>query len=121
MNADERITLRMGTEEVQAMDEYLDEHPELGNRSQFIRTAVREYVNRDADVAPLSDKEGEGLFIRFTETELGAINLLVENGVYLSGEEFVRTAMKDLFAPRDVREESIRNAFAVSASEALKK
>jgi len=121
MNTDERITLRMGTEEVQAMDEYLDEHPELGNRSQFIRTAVREYVNRDAGVARLSDRKGEGLFVRFTETELEAIDLLVEKGAFLDGEEFVRTAMRDAFSPRESREEAVRNAYAVAASEALKR
>jgi len=48
---DERITLRMGQDDVRTMDEYLEGHPELGSRSLFIRTAVREYINRDAGVS----------------------------------------------------------------------
>ena len=46
---DEKISLRIGKEDLRDMDAFLAEHPELGSRSLFIRTAVREYIRRDAD------------------------------------------------------------------------
>ena len=49
MTDDKIISIRMGTEEVQVMDDFLDGHPDLGGRSLFIRTAIRQYIERDAD------------------------------------------------------------------------
>ena len=51
------ISLRMGTEELQTMDDYLQQHPEMGGRSLFIRSAIRAYVDRDADVAQTHKNE----------------------------------------------------------------
>lgn len=119
--AEERITLRMGTEEVQAMDAYLDEHPELGNRSQFIRTAVREYVNRDADVAALSDKSDKGLFVQFTEAELATMATMAETGLVLNEQEFVRKAVSVAIGTDKVLAERAQAAYAFETSEMLKK
>ena len=88
---DERITLRMGTSDVQSMDDYLLEHPELGNRSQFIRTALREYMTRDGNCTS-SDKSG--IFVHLNEKERIALKLIVDNEPFLDSEEFVRHLLR---------------------------
>jgi len=98
---DERITLRMGTNDVQSMDNYLEEHPELGTRSQFIRTALREYMKRDAHDTP-SDKKtdkGDGIFVRFSRTELDAMRNIVGEGYFITEEEFIRDCVRKNYSP----------------------
>jgi len=102
---DERITLRMGPSDVQVMDDYLEEHPELGTRSQFIRTALREYMKRDAKCTSVSET-GNGLFVRFNPVELAALHLRKERGLCLNEEEFVRKCVTDVITPKLKPDES---------------
>jgi len=95
---DERITLRMGTNDVQSMDDYLEEHPELGNRSQFIRTALREYMTRDGKGTP-SDKSG--IYVRLNEKEKIALEMIVENDTFLDSEEFVRHLLRKAISVKE--------------------
>lgn len=118
MDNDERVTLRMDTGDLQELDDYLADHRELGNRSQFIRTAVREYINRDADVAAVSK---DGLFIRFTESEMAAMDIIIKKGIFLDPQEFVRHVMRDKLCPQKTLDDSIASSFALSSSEAMMK
>ena len=78
---DEKISLRISSKELQELDAYLSEHPELGSRSLFIRTAVREYINRDADVPrQTSDNGNTKITVEVTEYQMMVIDSLV--GVY---------------------------------------
>jgi Arc/MetJ-type ribon-helix-helix transcriptional regulator len=106
---DERITLRMGPSDVQMMDDYLEEHPELGTRSQFIRTALRRYIKGDALSASSSDTES-GLFVRFNIVELAMLGLLKQGGKCISEEEFVRRCVTDIITPKTSADE-LRNLF----------
>jgi len=101
---DERISLRMGPSEVQSMDSYLEEHPELGNRSLLIRTALREYIKRDGISTPSDSKSG--IFVRFNEVELIALLLLKQRGMCLNEEEFIRKCVTDIITPKVSAEES---------------
>jgi Arc/MetJ-type ribon-helix-helix transcriptional regulator len=103
---DERITLRMGTKDVQMMDDYLEEHPELGTRSQFIRTALRQYIKGDAQTSIPSDKEESGIFVRFNQVELAILELLKQGGKCLNEEEYVRRCVTDVIIPKTSVEES---------------
>jgi len=95
---DERITLRMGTSDVQIMDDYLVEHPELGNRSQFIRTALREYMTRDGKSTP-SDKSA--ISMRLNEKERIALRMLVEKEPFLDEEEFMRHLLRKAISVKE--------------------
>jgi len=118
---DERITLRMGQEEVQAMDSFLARRPELGNRSLFIRTAVREYINRDADVSAVQRSpqgnsverdvcvvfpNGSGeVTVRLPKRMVDTLKIEVdERGSYLNAGELIRS----WFTERHVTEEQKR-------------
>jgi hypothetical protein len=95
---DERITLRMGTNDVQSMDDYLVEHPELGTRSQFIRTALKEYMNRDGKCAP-SDKSG--IYVRLNEKERMALKMIVDDETFIDGEEFFRHLLRKAISVKE--------------------
>lgn len=116
---DERITLRMGTEEVQSMDSFLEERPELGSRSQFIRTAVREYINRDAGVSAPSARPG--VFVGLTETQMGALSALKESGRSYDDAEYIRKVLDRHFEKEDDFVNAGRDAYKVSTLEALKR
>jgi Arc/MetJ-type ribon-helix-helix transcriptional regulator len=102
---DERITLRMGPSDVQLMDDYLEEHPELGTRSQFIRTALRKYIKGDAQSTSSSDNES-GFFVRFNTVEMAALLLRKQRGKCLNEEEFIRRCVTDKIIPETSAEES---------------
>lgn len=78
------ISLRMGPEEIQSMDQFLEGHPELGGRSLFIRTAVREYIARDADVpaAETPIKKGDGVTVKLSPADIDTLEELTKRGVY---------------------------------------
>jgi hypothetical protein len=96
---EERLSLRVAAEDLQAMDDYLAVHPELGkSRSLLIRNAIRSYIDRDADVAVQSPGQG-GLYVRFTETELQAMQYMVDRGEVLDSQEFVRRVVGEKLVP----------------------
>jgi hypothetical protein len=101
---DEKITLRMGLSDLQLMDDYLAEHPELGKRSRFIRTAVMEYIKGDGKCTP-SDNQS-GIFVRFNAVELAALFLRKQSGNCLDEEEFIRRCVTDAIIPKITSEES---------------
>jgi metal-responsive CopG/Arc/MetJ family transcriptional regulator len=97
---DERITLRMGTNDVQILDDYLEEHPELGTRSQFIRIALREYMKRDAGTP--SDENKGGIFVRLNDATMDAIRVAMENEFAFDNEaEFVRDCIRWALSPKE--------------------
>lgn len=79
------ISLRMGTEEVAEMDRFLEGHPELGGRSLFIRTAVREYIARDARVpepkVAVSRRDGD-IAVRLMPADKETIAVLTDRGMF---------------------------------------
>jgi len=125
---DERITLRMGQDEVQNMDSYLDAHPELGSRSLFIRTAVREYINRDADVSAaqrspqgnIADRDacvvfpdGSGeITVRLPRRMVDTLNMEVEKlGTYLNAGELIRSWFTERHATEDQKKQIATETF----------
>ncbi len=94
MTDDKIISIRMGTEEVQAMDDFLDGHPELGGRSLFIRTAIRQYIERDADVPTTSTKNS--VEVRLSAAELETIDSMVDDGTYIDRSDAIRNIMRSM-------------------------
>ena len=93
---DERITLRMGTEEVQAMDSFLEKNPSLGTRSLFIRTAVREYINRDAGVsAQPAQSTNKVICVEMAEPMYKHAMESAKEAWCLNVEEYIRSVLID--------------------------
>ena len=88
------VSLRMGTEELQRMDDFLEGHPELGGRSLFIRTAIRQYIDRDADV-PTTSKRNT-VEVRLSAAELETIDSMVDDGTYIDRADAIREMMRSM-------------------------
>ena len=90
---DEKISLRIKPEELRDLDNYLEDHPELGSRSLFIRTAVRDYMDRDAhEVAEKAPSAGKNcVTVQLTEPQLAAIDSMV--GVHFVSREAAMQAI----------------------------
>lgn len=100
-NEEKVISLRMGTEEIQAMNEYLEKHNELGiNTSQLIRVAVAKYIRGDAESTSQEKQKGSGVFVRLNKNEKAAIALAIENGAYIDEEEFLRDSLRKTIASK---------------------
>jgi len=97
----------MGQDDVRTMDEYLEGHPELGSRSLFIRTAVREYINRDAGVSAgkgpalgnnverdvcivFPDGSGE-VTVRLPKRHVDTIRMEIDKVGYMNAGELIRS------------------------------
>lgn len=88
------VSLRMGEEEIQMMDDFLKGHPELGGRSLFIRTAIRQYIDRDADVQRTSNKNE--VAVRLSAAELETIDSMVDDGTYIDRADAIRNMMRSM-------------------------
>ena len=93
MTDEKIVSLRMGTEEVQKMDDFLEGHPELGGRSLFIRTAIRQYIDRDADVR--TSKKNE-VTVRLAAAELETIDSMVDDGTYIDRADAIRSMVQKI-------------------------
>ena len=113
-----KVTIRMGPEEIQAMEDFMAEN-DIGNRSDFIRAAITGYIDsQKEDVTVVSDS---GIFVRFSDLQLNALENLVQSGICFDEEEFVRKCVLDRILPKEVEEEAFNNAFrAAQRNAALK-
>ncbi len=65
-----KITLRMGIEEAQSLDDFVSER-DL-NRSEFIREAIKRYMEMyDTPIAQTASESG--IFIRFSNLHMDAL------------------------------------------------
>ena len=104
-----KVTLRMGPEEIQMMEDFMAEH-EIGNRSDFIRDAIRGYIDAQKNGGALATSES-GIFVRFSDLHLNAIQGCVKLGMAYDEEEFVRKTVIKEIMPEDIQKEVIANSF----------
>ncbi|MCL1904859.1 MAG: hypothetical protein FWG19_01890 [Methanomassiliicoccaceae archaeon] len=97
--AEIKKTIRMGPSDYQSLVDYSEDHPELGGESNIIRTAIKEYINRDARSTPGSDNE-TGIFIPLTETVLTALRVIKGEGLFRTEEDFVIDLLNDALNPK---------------------
>ena len=107
------ISLRMGTEELQTMDDYLQQHPEMGGRSLFIRSAIRAYVDRDADVAQTHKNE---VAVRLANAEIDTIDSMVEDGSYIDRSDAIRSMIREKIVSTQLTTELAQSKFTAASS-----
>ena len=106
-----KITLRMGTEELQALEDFMGER-DLENKSRYMET-----YDSPAGQMP---SEG-GIFVRLSDIHLDALNQLVQRGMCLNEEEFIRRCVLDKIVPKTVEEEAIEDSFRTAQRNAALK
>jgi len=94
------VTLRVGSEDLQIMEDYLAEHTDQ-SASDFIRAAIRSYDN---------GSEG-GIFVRLNEVLLNTLSGMKEDGTIFSEEEFVRGLILEAVLTKDEVRDSAGRAF----------
>ena len=109
------ISLRMGNEELQEMDAYLQDHPELGGRSLFIRTAIREYIDRDADVP--QTRNGNEVAVRLANAEIDTIDSMVQDGIYIDRSDAIRQLLREQIVDREMMTELARSKHSAASSQ----
>ena len=112
-----KITLRMGTEELQALEDFMGER-DLENKS--IREAIKRYMETYDSPAGQMPSEG-GIFVRLSDIHLDALNQLVQRGMCLNEEEFIRRCVLDKIVPKTVEEEAIEDSFRTAQRNAALK
>jgi len=104
-----KVTFRMGPEEIQLMEDFMDDR-DIGNRSDFIRDAIRGYIESErSDGRPGADSDG--LFVRLSEVHMDTLERLKEGGICYDIEEFARKCILDVIVPAEVSQDTIGNAF----------
>ena len=109
------ISLRMSNEESQEMDSYLEKHPELGGRSLFIRTAIRAYVDRDADVPQTRNKNE--VAVRLANAELDTIDSMVEDGIYIDRSDAIRSMLREKIIDNRVTTEIAQSKYVAASTQ----
>ena len=113
-----KITIRMGPEEIQMMEDFMGDH-DIGNRSDFIRDAIKGYIASMKAGQPMT-AEG-GIFVRLSDVQLETLNGLVQTGLAVSEEEYIRKCLLDKIVPKSVEDEAIENAFRAAQMKAAYK
>ncbi len=113
-----KVTLRMGPEEIQMMEDFMDEH-DIGNRSDFIRDAIRGYIA--SQNAPGHVAQEGGIFVRFSDLHMDALAGLVQRGICLDEEEFVRRCVLEKIVSKTVEEEAFNDSFRTAQRNAALK
>ncbi len=114
-----KVTLRMGPEVIQLMEDFMDER-DIGNRSDFIRDAISGYIAAERNGGVLT-ASGSGVFVRFSELQMDALEGLVQRGLCLDVEEFVRRCVLERIVPAQVEQESVEDAFRTAQRNAALK
>jgi Arc/MetJ-type ribon-helix-helix transcriptional regulator len=113
-----KVTIRMGPEEIQMMEDFMADH-DVGNRSDFIRDAIKGYISSKKAGVP-EEAEG-GIFVRLSDVQLETLNGLVQTGIAVSEEEFIRKCLLEKIIPKSIEDETIENAFRAAQMKAAYK
>lgn len=114
-----KITLRMGTDEAQALEDFMGERG-IENKSVFIRDAIGWYMEHyDAPEGPYHP-EG-GVFVRFSDLHMDALEQLVQRGICLNEEEFIRKCVLDKIVPKTIEDEVCAESFKAAQQNAALK
>ncbi|MDH7508026.1 MAG: ribbon-helix-helix domain-containing protein [Methanomassiliicoccales archaeon] len=101
---EERISLRLGSEELRVLDEFLKMHPEYTSRSQLARIALRSFIEGKHDDKAIRS-QGTEVMIRVPRLALRVIEGLVRAGVYNSISEAIEECVRREFVSKSLLEE----------------
>lgn len=93
---DEKISLRIEATELEKLDAYIARHPEEGSRSLFIKNAIRDRIDRDAEpVAESSGTTANSVTVALPPRIMVYLESQVNDGYELSIEDAVRSIIRD--------------------------
>ena len=96
----ERITLRLEGEDLELIDDFIEGHPEISNRSQLARIALRAFIERDGGSRVAGSGKGE-LVVRVPPAVRSIMDGMVDDGYYNSAEDIVVECLRKEFVAGD--------------------
>jgi Arc/MetJ-type ribon-helix-helix transcriptional regulator len=104
-NADEneRISLRLGPEELRMIDDFLAESNEFSNRSQLARAAIKSFIEKGS--GSNEERLPNELLVVLPPLVLVTIKHLVEQGIYSDVSEAVADCTRHEFLNKESLEE----------------
>jgi len=109
------ISIRISTEDVQMMEDFMAEK-KIDSRSRFIRDAVAGYIEMQRRAGRSSSEIGDGIFVRLREMHLEALRLMVEDGTAFSEEEYIRKCLLEKLISPESEADSADRAFKAAQS-----
>lgn len=104
-----KITIRMGPEEIQNMEDFMADHG-VGNRSDFIREAIVSHI-ASKKAGMTGTGTGGGMFVHLSDVQLGILRGIEMDGTCsISAEEFARKCILDVIVPASIQEDVIARA-----------
>jgi len=96
----ERISLRLEKEDLELIDEFIKAHPEVSNRSQLARLAIRSYIEGDSGLGADQDL----ITVELPRAARKSIEAWVTAGVYKSVADAIEKCVSERFITDEFRE-----------------
>ncbi len=110
----ERISLRLETEDLELLDEFIEKHPEYSNRSNLARVAFRSFIEQIEGAKKTSavknDVEDNVISVKVPLVVHNTIMNSVRVGIYNSAEDAIVECLRKRFAKTDEILENIMRA-----------
>ena len=102
-----KITIRLSNEDLQAMEDFMGDKG-YGNRSEFIRDAIRGYI---AHARVSGEAPGDGIFVHLGEVHLMTLENMVADGAIYNAEDYIRKLVLDDIVPKESMEDTKSRSF----------
>ncbi|MDD1768239.1 MAG: ribbon-helix-helix domain-containing protein [Methanomassiliicoccales archaeon] len=105
----ERISLRLGREELELLDRFIEEHAEFSNRSQLARVALHSFIEaKGTQVPEMNELE---IPVKIPRAALGVMEGMVRAGIYNSIGGAIEDCVRKEFVPKEYFEDVKRKIF----------
>ncbi len=93
---DEKLSLRLESELLARIDSYLEDHPEAGSRSHFIKNCIRAGLDRDAQISGEPVKAGpDSITITLPGRYMAGLERMVAEDYCLDLRDAAETVIKE--------------------------
>ena len=97
--SDNRISLRLDDHEIRTIDEFLDTHPDIANRSQLTRVSIRRFITEEngekqSDDSQSDQVRGKRVMVVLAPAEVDLLEQMVKGGYFVSLENAISYIVK---------------------------
>lgn len=103
VDENERISLRLGPEELRMIDDFLAESSEFSNRSQLARAALKSFIDKGGSCQ--EPKAPNEILVVLPPLVLDTIKHLIDQGIYSNISEAVADSTRHEFLHAESLEE----------------
>ncbi|NLI73380.1 MAG: hypothetical protein GX369_01210 [Euryarchaeota archaeon] len=124
----ERISLRLESEDLKMLDDFLRDRPEFSNRSHLARLAIRAFIEQNeavelesVETVEQSQREN-AVTVEIPALAYNTIEDFIRAGVYNSMEDAVVECLRERFITKEVKDRILRQqAESIQAVEVLER